>query len=345
MQPGSTSTSASASPAPREYRGTVVRRSSGSRHWSKRIRNVRRWIYGRIFRCWYWGLPKLPLWLISFLSRTLVVPFARLRYWRRAEKNLIRVYGDELDAQEREQILKGVFGSVASLAVELAGALKRGPEMFRNRVGDTGLERCLMDIEQSSKRGWIGVSGHLGNWELMASWAANLPGTRSCCVVAKRLPNPHLNKIVHEARQHLGLETLYRDDPPTLVVRRLKQGCRLGIVPDQDVPSLPGVFIDFLGHTAYTPTGPARLALAADVPLIPMAFLRKKEGQGFLVIHDEPIYPDRSRPKREEVLRLTRAWSKALENMIHKHKDQWAWFHRRWRTTPEKLEGLGRAQV
>lgn len=346
MQPGSTSsTPTSTSTAPREYRGTVSRRGPSSRQLGKRIRNLRRWIYGKVFGFCYWVLPKLPLWLIGFLSRTIVVPLARLRYWRRAEKNLIRVYGNELGAQEREQILKGVFGNVASLAVELTDALKRGPEMFGNRVEDTGLERCITDIEQASKRGWIGVSGHLGNWELMASWAAGLPGNRDRHVIAKRLPNPHLNKIAHQARQSLGLETLYRDDPPTLVVRKLKQGCRLGIVPDQDVPSLPGVFIDFLGHPAYTPTGPARLALAADVPLIPMAFLRKEKGGGFLVIHDEPIHPDRSRPKREEVVRLTMAWSKALENMIHKHKDQWAWFHRRWRTTPEKLEGLGRAQV
>lgn len=343
MQPGSTTTTT----APREYRGKALTRSPGSRRLSKRIRDGRRWVYGLVFRACYWMLPRLPLWLISFLARAILVPAARLKYWRRANKNLIRVYGDQLTDLEREQILEGVLGNVASLAVELTDALKRGPEMYRGRVEDTGLEQCLLGIEGSSERGWIGVSGHLGNWELMASWGANLPGSRDGHVIAKRLPNPHLNRIVHEARQRLGLTTLYRDDPPTLVVRKLRQGCRLGIVPDQDVPSLPGVFIDFLGHAAYTPTGPARLALAADVPLIPMAFLRKGKGKGkgFLVVHEEPIYPDRSRPKREEVLRLTQAWSKSLENLIHKHKEQWAWFHRRWRTTPEKLEGLGRAEV
>ena len=341
MQPGSTTTTT----APREYRGKALIRHSGSRPFSKRVRDIRRRVYGWVFRCCYWALPKLPLWLISFLARSILVPAARLKYWRRANKNLVRVYGNQLSDQEREQVLKGVFGSMASLAVELTDALRRGPKMYKGRVEDDGLEQCLMELESSSKRGWIGVSGHLGNWELMASWAANLPGSRDGHVIAKRLPNPHLNEIVHEARQRLGLETLYRDDPPTLVVRKLRQGCRLGIVPDQDVPSLPGVFIDFLGHPAYTPTGPARLALAADVPLIPMAFLRKGKGEGFLVVHEDPIYPDRSRPKREEVLRLTQAWSKALENLIHKHKGQWAWFHRRWRTTPEKLEGLGRAQI
>ncbi len=340
MQPGTTST------APREYRGRTVaprRQVWGSLPLAKRVRNVRRRVYGWIFRCVYWTLPTLPLWLISLLARTILVPAARLRYWRRAERNLIQVYGDELSAGQREQILKGVFRNMASLAVELTDALKRGPDVYRDRVEDTGLAQVLLEIEQRSPRGWIGVTGHLGNWELMASWGAHLHGSRDGHAVGKRLPNPHLNSIVHEARQRLGIGTVYRDDPPTRVVRMLREGVRLGIVPDQDVPSLPGVFIDFLGRPAYTPTGPARLALAADVPLIPMALVRK--GNGFVVIHEEPIYPDRNRPKREEIVRLTQAWSKALENMIHKHKDQWAWFHRRWRTTPQKLADLGRAEV
>jgi Kdo2-lipid IVA lauroyltransferase/acyltransferase len=299
-------------------------------------------MYGWVFRCLYWTVPRLPLWFISLLARAILVPAARLKYWRRGEKNLIKVYGDKLSAEERRQILNRVFRNMASLVVELNDALKTGADMFR-RVEDTGVRRCLLDLERRSPQGWIGVSGHLGNWELLASWASHLSASRNTYAIAKRQPNPYLNSIVHEARQRIGVGTLYRDDPPTQVVRLLKKGIRLGIVPDQDVPSLPGVFIDFLGHPAYTPTGPARLALAADVPLIPIAFLRK--GKGFQVIHAEPIYPDKSRPRREEVLRLTRAWSKALENMIHEHKDQWAWFHRRWRTTPEKLAAFGRAEV
>lgn len=348
MQPDSTSTSTPTSGAYREYRGRSITKPGHaplSLPAGRRIRNIRRRIYGWAFRLCYWTLPKFPLRFIWLLARIILVPAARLRYWRRANKNLIRVYGDELSTEERQRILTNVFRNLASLAVEFTGALKKGPDIYKNRVEDTGLARILLDIEARSPRGWIGVSGHLGNWELMASWGASLPGSRAGHVIAKRLPNPHLNAIVHEARQRLGLETLYRDDPPTQVVRKLKEGCRLGIVPDQDVPSLPGVFIDFMGHPAYTPTGPARLALAADVPLIPMAFLRKKNGKGFLVVHEDPILPDRSRPRREEILRLTQAWSRALENMIHEHKDQWAWFHRRWRTTPEKLDGQGRAQV
>jgi KDO2-lipid IV(A) lauroyltransferase len=329
-----------------EYRGTSARagkRPPGRLPLDRRIRNIRRRIYGWVFRCVYWTLPKLPLWFISLLAKTIVVPAARLRYWRRAQRNLVRVYGDALSTEERRQILTGVFRGVGALVVELTGAMAKHHDFYRSRVEDAGLRGCVRELQERSPKGWIGVCGHLGNWELMAAWASQLPGARSFHVIAKRVPNPYLNAIVEDARLRLGLGTIYRDDPPTKIVRLLKAGNCLGIVPDQDVPALPGMFVDFLGHPAYTPTGPARLALAADVPLIPAALLRK--GDGFKVVWDQPIHPDRSRPRKEEVLRLTLAWSKALENMIHAHKDQWAWFHQRWKTTPEKLTARGRTRI
>ena len=305
-----------------------------SRRIQRRIRNVRRRIYGWVFGCCYWTLPKLPAWFISLLARTIVVPLARLMFWRLAEQNLVKVYGDGLGATERRKILTGVFRGLGSLLVEICGMLAKGHDFYLSRTEDFAARRKLLELEARSG-GWIGVSGHIGNWELLAAWLSWLPGRDRCYAIAKRLPNPHLNRIVDDARRRVGVHTLYRDDPPTRFLRLLRMGERMGAIPDQDVPSLPGIFIDFLGHQAYTPTGPARLALAANVPLVPMAFVRK--GDGFQMIVTEPIFPDHSRPKDEEVLRLTTAWSRRLEDMIHEHKDQWAWFHQRWNTTPERL--------
>jgi len=304
-----------------------------SRRIQRRIRNARRRIYGWLFRCCYWTLPRLPNRVISMLARTVVMPVGRLMFWRLAEQNLHKVYGEGLSAAERRRILSGVFRSLGSLFVEVCGLMTKGHEYYLGRTEDSAARRRLLQLEESG--GWIGVSGHIGNWELLAAWLSWLPGRDRVYAIAKRVPNPHLNRIVEDARRRVGVHTLYREDPPTRFLRLLREGERMGAIPDQDVPSLPGIFIDFLGHPAYTPTGPARLALAANVPLVPMAFLRK--GGGFEVIVTEPIYPDRSRPKDEEILRLTQAWNRRLEEMIHEHRDQWAWFHARWKTTPERL--------
>ena len=76
--------------------------------------------------------------------------------------------------------------------------------------------------------------------------------------------------------------------------------------------------------------------MAARVPLMVGVALRTE--RGFRVQINEPIWPDFSARKRDEMVRLTTEWSRQLEELIRDHPDQWAWFHRRWKTTPERLE-------
>lgn len=332
------------------YRGTAfVGETDSSKGLSlgRRARDMRRRFYGLGLRCCFWALPKLPLWSLSLLTRATAAPLMRRRYWRRAEQQLVKVYGDELSAEERKRILIEVFDSMRAILFECIGVIGRGPDSYLRRIDDTEVKARIEALERQSPKGWIGVSGHLGNWILLASWASSLPGRGKCHAMAKRQPNPHLNAILEDVHDSLHLEAIYSDGPPVAlvakVIKELRSGTRLGIVPDQDTPRLPGVFIDFLGHQAYTATGPAQLALAANVPLLPIALVRK--GAGFKVIGGVPIYPDRTRPRSEEILRLTRAWSERLEQMIQEHPGQWIWIHRRWRTTPAKLAAKGREQL
>jgi KDO2-lipid IV(A) lauroyltransferase len=269
-------------------------------------------------------------------------------YGQRAEENLIKVYGDELTAEERGRILDRVFGDMPAFLLECLGAHNQGSAYFEGRIEDRSARKMVAEVEANSERGWIGVTPHMGNWLLLATWASSLPGGRGPChAIAKRQPNPHLSAIVDVAQRRMGFTPIYTDGTPMQVVAEclkiLKKGKRLGIAPDQDSSQLPGVFVNFLGHPAYTPVGPAQLALAVDVPLLPMALIRRDEGLPFEVIHGDPIFPDqsRSRSREAETIRLTEAWSAAMEEMIHAHKEHWAWIHRRWRTTPEKLEARG----
>ena len=332
------------------YRGQSFRSSEASATGAppgRRLRDARRRIYGWGFRLGFWAMPKLPIWFLSLLAKTIAMPFVKRMYWRQAEQHLIKVYGEQLSPDERKRILIEVFDSMRSIAFECLGVIREGTEAYLRRVDDADVRARVLAVEQQSPKGWIGVTGHLGNWILAASWASSLPGRGKCHAMAKPQPNVHLNVILERVHEHLHLEPIYSDGPPVAVVarviRELRSGTRLGITPDQDTPRLPGVFIDFLGHRAYTATGPAQLALAAGVPLLPMALVRK--GDGFEMIGGEPIYPDRSRPRREEILRLTRAWSEKLEEMIRQHPGQWLWIHRRWKTTPEKLAARGRKQL
>ena len=279
---------------------------------------------------------RLPLPLLRPFVRALAGPAMRRRLGARASENLRSACGDVLSETEREAIVDEVFGHFAGLPAELANYAFVGSSFLDRHVEDEAALAVLHPFEESWRGGWIGLTGHIGNWELLGQWLRVQGRQPMAGILAKRQPNPHLNRLIEKFRGRQGMGTLYTDDSSRHLIRLLKSGHSMGVAADQDVISVASVFVDFFGRPAYTPVGPARLAWAANVPILVGAALRT--ATGFVVQINPPIWPDRSRPRDEELQRLTQEYTRQLEQLIREHPEQWAWFHRRWRTTPERLE-------
>jgi KDO2-lipid IV(A) lauroyltransferase len=289
-----------------------------------------------------WVCERIPFRVLRGMLRAGVAPLVHLAIRARCDANLILAFGDEFDRTRRRTIVRQLARNLTDFVAETLAAARHGEPFWAARIDDTEARARLAAFEPSIPHGYIGLTGHIGNWELLAAWSSRR--TRGMgAVIGKRLPNPYLNRIVERLRRRFGLDTYYRDESPTLPIRLLRAGRVLGVVPDQDVKLLSGMFVDFFGRPAYTPTGPARLALAAQAPIV-CAFLLR-EGDRFRVVVDEPIRPRPHLPRGEEIARLTREWSRRVEAAIRAHPEQWAWFHDRWSTTPEKLEQRGRAAL
>ncbi len=304
----------------------------------RRLRQGRRRLYGWLAQVLAAVLVRLPDAFLRLLMRAAVTPLLRLGLGGRAERNLRRGL-PELGAAQHRAILARMFRGTAALGADWIGFAARGQAILEERVDERQALAFLRDFEQRWPGGWIGVTAHLGNWEWLAQWLHSR-SSRPGGIVAKRQPNPHLNLLIERMRARLGMVTLYRDDPPTRLARTLRAGRSIGTAPDQDVQSLAGVFIDFLGHPAYTPLGPARLAIAGRVPIIVGAMPR--QGEGYVVQLNQPIWPIHGRSKQEEALRLTHEWSRQVEELVRRYPDQWPWFHDRWKTTPQLLAQRGR---
>ena len=306
----------------------------------RRLRNGRRRVYAGVARAAVAGISRVPYPMVRAFSRGVVAPACRAMFKAKACANLRLAFGEEMDEARRREVVRQMFTGLADLAAEVAAFHRQGPRFLQERVDDAAARAKIAAFEAENPVGWIGVTGHVGNWELMAHWMHHATRRGVGGVVAKRIPNPHLNQLVHEVRLRHGMETLYNDDPPTRLVRILRERRILGLVPDQDSSRLGGVFVRFFGRPAYTPLGPARLALAARAPIL-CAFL-VRQGDRFVPVVGEPIVPDLSRPRDEEAVRITQAWSDEVEAVVRAYPEQWPWFHERWKTTPEKLIARGR---
>jgi KDO2-lipid IV(A) lauroyltransferase len=294
-------------------------------------RNVVAWLTGSL----YFGLRFLPLPVNRVLLRVMLYPLAACLVRGKADRNLELAFGASMDAGERRRVTRRMLTNLIDTTAELLAFRRHGRRFLDRYVDGADALPRIHALEDRTDGGWIGITGHVGNWELLAQWL-NLHTRRGIGgVVARRLPNVRLNALVEDMRGSLGLHTIYRDDSPTALSRVLRSGKGLGLVPDQDLAHVGGLFVDFMGRPAYTPAGPARLAYVSGVPVFVAVALRTPRGLEVRVLAE--LVADRSRPREEEVARLTREWNAALEAIIRQHPEQWPWFHDRWKTTPDDV--------
>ena len=130
-----------------------------------------------------------------------------------------------------------------------------------------------------------------------------------------------------------------RTESPRTLFKVLKNNKLIGILADQDIRKVNGVFVNFFGMPAYTPTAPVQLALGAKCPILPSVMIRDENNKYYHhLIISPPIDLINDRKNPDAIVENTQRWTNILEKHIRKYPDQWVWMHKRWKTTPEKLK-------
>ena len=183
----------------------------------------------------------------------------------------------------------------------------------------------------SEGKGVIVPTGHIGNWELLAAYLAVKGYPVS--VVAKSLKDPRLNQLLLRSRESVGIQNIDRSSGGHKVLRALREGRILGILMDQDT-SVKGMFTDFLGKNAFTPTGPAELAVRTAAPLIPIRLVMTSDKR-YNINVGQPLEAPGDIGEDKSIEMLTRLCNVYLENQIRKYPAQWVWMHERWKSAAE----------
>ena len=243
--------------------------------------------------------------------------------------NLRLALGGEKSSGEIRSIARGVFRNIGENLFETLGAPKFNVRNIDRHVRIKGLD--IVDRALSQKRGFIVLSAHFGNWELLAGYFGIKKYPVN--VLARRLRYDKYNDWVNGLRRKMGVNVVMRDDSAKTILKLLREGQSIAILADQDIPSLDGVFVDFFGRPAFTPTAPVILALATAVPIIPMFIVRQKGGHTIYV--EEPLELEITGNRETDIKVNTQKWSKVVESYIKKHPSHWVWMHNRWKTKDE----------
>jgi KDO2-lipid IV(A) lauroyltransferase len=229
-----------------------------------------------------------------------------------------------------EKIIRAVFNNLGISIVELCRILRDPLNTPDVVVSDESLA-CLNE-SLSLNRGVIFVTGHIGNWELMAIELARLGIAVS--TVAKKSYDKRFTRLIKKKRAMLGVNAIYRNEPGATasMLRALKKGGLLGFLIDQDT-NVSSVFVNFFNKPASTPSGPAAFAVKTGTPVVAGTIHRVAGGYHIVKIEKVALPDDETE--------ATRLLTAVLEQRIRRHPSQWVWFHNRWRRRPEKIDSAG----
>jgi Kdo2-lipid IVA lauroyltransferase/acyltransferase len=247
----------------------------------------------------------------------------------------------EQDADRRDAIARDSLHHLGWLGAEMVHFVGR-PGALERYVEVAPAAAATIREARARGAGIVLVMGHLGNWELTARLA---PLLGEVGVIAKRSWHRSLDLLAEGARRSNGVDTLWRNDTATgrRMLQLFKRGGTLGILIDQDIPSVQSVHVPFFGRLAATPRGAADLALRFGAAVLLVTCHRRgpHAGDGHrLEVVEVPVDPAPPDPETE-VVRLTAACVRLQEEAIRRHPAEWVWMHQRWRSRPPPtgLEG------
>jgi lauroyl/myristoyl acyltransferase len=239
---------------------------------------------------------------------------------------------------EPQTLLKQMYGHIGESVAELSQfkylleSKGEGPDPVYKRIEVEGTDACRE--VKDGKEGGLFLSGHLGNFELLAAYhiSNGIPLT-----ILGREPNyKFLSRWIQGIRTNYGGESLLRGaegenkrGAAVASIRALQTGKALALLPDQDT-SLASEFVPFFGLPAAHVVAPIKLAVKSEKKVYSSFIARV--GKLRHRVFSERIYydPKSENPERDILIE----YSKRFQRLVTIYPEQYLWIHRRWRRRP-----------
>jgi len=222
----------------------------------------------------------------------------------------LKVAFPDLRASERWTIGRKAFENLGKTILEIPGLARQRREDIQRRIRYVGVDRGEW-IRAREEGGALLLTGHIGNWEMMAL-AFGWEEEANLAFVARPLDNPYFDRWVTRLRCRSGNRMIPKRGAVRGVSRALREHCFVGLLMDQGALGRDGVFVDFFGHLAGSSAALGLLAGRFRVPVYPVYTIRDPTGTGHTV-HIGPEVPVvRTGRKRNDILENTQRFQRVF---------------------------------
>lgn len=244
-----------------------------------------------------------------------------------ASLNLAKCF-PELDATAHDRLLRQSLMEIGRTLTESACAWVWPAQKSLKLVREVqGLE--VLQAALASGKGVVGITSHLGNWEVLNHYYCNLCKP----IIFYRPPKlKAVDELLRKQRVQLGNRVAPSTKEGILsIIKEVRKGGVVGIPADPEPSLSSGFFVPFCAVQALTSKFvPGMLAGGKAVGVFLHA-LRLEDGSGYKVIFEaapEAMYS-------EDPQTAVAAMSQVVESYVRAYPSQYMWSMKRFKKRPE----------
>lgn len=233
----------------------------------------------------------------------------------------------EMPAAERERLtgaaLKDIGRSFTESACAWIWPAERSLALIREVEGLEVLQEAL-----ASGKGVVGITSHLGNWEVLNHFYCN----QCKPIIFYRPPKlKAVDELLQKQRVQLGNRVAASTKEGILsVIKEVRKGGQVGIPADPEPAESAGVFVPFLGTQALTSKFVPNMLAGGKAVGVFLHAVRLPDGSGFRVMlkaAPEAMYST-------NVEESAAAMSKVVEDYVRAYPSQYMWSMKRFKKRP-----------
>lgn len=183
--------------------------------------------------------------------------------------------------------------------------------------------RDCLDAALAEGRGVLFLTPHLGCFEITAQYLSSFG---DITVLYRPPKSAAAQELILTGRKRAQLHLAPADlSGVRALIKALKKGQMVGMLPDQAPKTGEGVWLDFFGRPAYTMTLAARLSETGATTLLTWGE-RLPQGRGYR-IHFQPLTPPLSGTTQERAQQINHA----VEALVRQCPAQYLWGYNRYK--------------
>jgi len=267
-------------------------------------------------------------WLSSLIAPVLWIALAKHR--KRALRNLL---DSGRSPAEARALGKASFRSnllVLFESLAMPRLLARKGVRIETTISPEA-EAVLERIRTGKEVMAIGISGHMGVWELLGAEMARLIAPVPVVISARLVKNPVIADFLVNLRRSYGMILVGKDGFTRFLLRQFRNKSPHVYVFLCDQHIKGGIPLTFMGRPACTVTMPAGLHLKYNAPVLTGACHRRAPGDYRIELDLLPTASYREEKREDAEPALTEALNDFIGRKIEEVPEQWTWAHRRWR--------------